>query len=108
MDQTSPLNENTITFGKYKDLTLSHLLRDRKYCSWLLKQEWFPHQYEYLYHKVFSHNPKSFFVRPREHKDILENVSAKNTSVESFLQNYEYFNLFPLEELKISLTEEEK
>jgi hypothetical protein len=89
------LNENDITFGKYKDLTLTDMLKDREYCSWLLKQEWFQRQYEYLYNRVKEYNPKNFFIRE---------VEGELTS-ENFLQNYKYFNLCPLEELKIQLSD---
>jgi len=95
------LDQDTITFGKYKDLSLSDMIRDRKYCSWLLKQEWFNEQYEYLYNRVKDHNPRVYFVR-KPHYDF------ENSSLEDFLTNYEYFYLCPLEELKIELSEKEK
>jgi hypothetical protein len=98
----APLNEDTITFGKYKDLTLGQMLRDRKYCLWLLEQDWFPKQYEYLYNRVKSHNPRNCFVI-RPHYEI-----SLGCSVEDFINNYEYFHLCPFEQLKINLTREEE
>lgn len=96
------LDENTITFGKYKDLSLSQLLRDRKYCSWLLEQDWFSKQYEYLYNRVKEYKPREYFVT-KSHYDI-----KMFSSVKDFLENYEYFYLVPIEELKINLSDNEK
>ena len=62
---TRVLTENDITFGKYKDLTLTELLKDREYCGWLLKQDWFERQYEYLYNRVKMYVPIDFFVTPK-------------------------------------------
>ena len=90
--------EDTITFGKYKDLTLSVMLRDRKYCLWLLQQDWFSKQYEYLYNQVRNYNPEKFFY---------SNEMSRNEE-NNFLTNYKYFQLLPIEELKIELTENEK
>jgi hypothetical protein len=96
------LDENTITFGKYKDLSLSSMLRDRKYCSWLLEQDWFLKQYEYLYNQVKNYNPRINFVN-KSHYDI-----KSSSSVSDFVVNYEYFYLTPVEELKIELNDNEK
>jgi hypothetical protein len=90
------LDVNTITFGKYKDLTLQHLLKDRKYCEWLTKQEWFPKQYEYLFNRVTEYKPKMFFLSPEKEDKTL------------FVDFYRYFYLIPLEDLKIELTDDEK
>ena len=40
------ISEDSINFGKYKNLTIKELLKDRKYCKWLLEQDWFSQQYE--------------------------------------------------------------
>jgi hypothetical protein len=96
---TRILTENDITFGKYKDLTLTDILKDRDYCAWLLKQEWFQRQYEYLYNRVKAHKPKSLFVKFHTEEQL---------TPENFLQNYEYFNLCPLEELKTELSDNYK
>jgi hypothetical protein len=95
------LTENDITFGKYKDLTLTELLRDREYCSWLLKQEWFQRQYEYLYNRVKMYIPLDFFVTAKA-------LPRDELTKENFLEYYKYFNLYPLSELKVTLTDTHK
>lgn len=90
------LSTETITFGKYKNGTLNEILKDRSYCSWLLKQDWFLNNYEYLYNRVKNYNPIDNFVKPVE----------KDSPI--FLETYKYFRLIPLEDLKLELTEEEK
>lgn len=92
------LTEDTITFGKYKDSHISKLLRDRKYCIWLLEQDWFQKQYEYLYNKVKTFSPKQYFIPENENEKTETN----------FIENYTYFNLTPLEKIKIDLNENEK
>lgn len=89
------LNENLITFGKYKDQTLQHMLKDRSYCKWLLEQEWFGN-YEYIYNKVLTYNPIEYFIQKYEGESC------------DFLDCYEYFNLTPSENLKIKLCDIEK
>jgi len=82
------LSTETITFGKYKDKTLSQLLRDRKYCAWLLQQEWFRTNYEYLYNRVINHKPINYFlVKPRD-------------DATHFLDRYKFFNLKTLENVE--------
>lgn len=92
----SNLTIDTITFGKYKGQTLDKMLKDRTYCNWILKEEWFEKNYEYLYNRVLQYNPRSFFLKNNKEEDG------------PFIDNYTYFNLIPLEELKITLTETEK
>ncbi len=95
------LDENSITFGKYKDLTLTHMLRDRNYCKWLLEQNWFKKQYPFLYNRVKEHKPKEkFFSKPHFHFTI-------DTSLENFLQHYDYFNLHKTKKVK-NLSKKEK
>jgi hypothetical protein len=96
------LSTETITFGKYKNGTLNQILKDRSYCAWLLKQDWFINSYEYLYNRVKNYNPLDYFIYP----DIEETTVDK-----TFLQTYKYFRLVPLNELKLpigDLTHEEK
>ena len=102
---SNELTEDKITFGQYKDLTLTEILRDRKYCKWLLTQDWFSKQYPYLYNRVTNHSPKQFFIKPKSTPEI-KNVETKvNTT---FLNSYEYFNLTPIDKLEINLSEREK
>jgi hypothetical protein len=88
------LTNDTITFGKYKGKTLSLILRDRKYCEWLLNQDWFKENYEYLYNRVQDYKPRTYFV-----KLIEEEVN------DNFIKNYCYFNLVAKEDLEIELSE---
>lgn len=90
------LSIETITFGKYKDQTIYEVLKDRKYCKWLLEQEWFQTSYEYLYNRVNEYDPKPYFIVPY----IGES--------EEFIDRYTYFNLTPVKDLKIELTETEE
>lgn len=92
----SDLTTDSITFGKYKGSTLQIMLKDTKYCEWILKQDWFQTSYGYLYNRVKEYNPLIYFFSPVP------------TDKESFLETYQYFNLVPIEDLKISLTENEK
>lgn len=95
---TEDLCSETITFGKYKNKSLKDVLKDRTYCSWLLEQEWFENSYNYLYNRVKEYDPCKYFFKKTENNE--------NTD---FLEKYKYFfNLIPLDELKISLTEREK
>lgn len=91
------LNIYQITIGKYKGKYLKDLLRDRNYCSWLLEQDFFKESYEFLYNKVKEYDPKPFFFKKLE-KD----------KIDDFLIDYKYFNLIPIEELIIELTDVEK
>ena len=59
------LNSDTITFGKYKNGTLHQVLKDRSYCVWLLKQEWFKNNYEYLHNRVQEYEPLVYFFQKK-------------------------------------------
>jgi hypothetical protein len=89
------LDYDLITFGKYKDKTLSDVLKDRNYCSWLQKQDWFQTSYEFLYNRIKEYKPKTYFI-----KDY-------NGESKEFIYCYTYFNLIATENLKINLTESE-
>ena len=89
------LNIDTITFGKYKNKTVYELIKDRKYCKWLLEQDWFKENYEYIFNKVNSYKPLSFFLN-----NDIEN--------ENFIESYKYFNLISETDLKLDLTDKEK
>ena len=86
------LESDSITFGKYKGSTLSRVLRDRAYCKWLIQQDWFQTNYEFLYNRVIEYNPRTYFFRTQPSEE------------EDFLNNYEYFNLIPVEEIQIKLS----
>ena len=86
------LNQDTITFGKYKGSVLARVLRDRNYCRWLVEQDWFKNNYEWLYNRVKDYNPSIYFID----SDKLES--------NDFISSYEYFNLIPIDDLKIDLT----
>lgn len=92
----STLDNTMITFGRYKNKKLPQLLRDRKYCSWLLEQDWFERRYTYLHNRIKEYDPKDFFL-----------TSDKGDTPLSFVNDYPYFNLRSAENLP-HLTEEEK
>jgi hypothetical protein len=86
------LTNNTITFGKYKGNNLTRVLRDRDYCKWLLKQEWFMENYEYLYNRIENYKPKKYFFKNIDDTD-------------NFINNYKFFNLVSIAELDLDLSE---
>lgn len=87
------LTNETITFGKYKNLTLGHILKDRNYCKWLEDQEWFKNGYEYLYNRILDYKPLDFFI--------------KNNNSEEFIDSYIFFNLYNPEEIELPLSDSE-
>lgn len=89
------LDIDTITFGKYKGKTIKDMLRDRGYCKWFVDQPEFKEKYEYIFNKVKEYNPRVYFLSQVENS-------------EGFLNSYTYFNLIPVENLKINLSEIEK
>lgn len=99
------LNINKLTFGKYKNKELKDLLKDRKYCEWLLLQDWFKKNYEFLYNRIKEYNPSLFFIKTKNKENKKESNESK---LENIIKNYKYFNLIPITELKIELNEEEK
>jgi hypothetical protein len=60
--EINELNINTITFGKYKNKDIEDILKDRKYCKWLLEQDWFIKNYEYLFNRINEYDPKKYFI----------------------------------------------
>lgn len=90
------LSSDTITFGKYKNGTLQDILKDRSYCIWLLQQEWFQKNYEYLHNRVQEYDPHSYFL------------NKPHTESEGFLETYKFFHLKPVEQVKLHLTNDEK
>jgi hypothetical protein len=93
---SNELNSDTITFGKYKNGTLKQVLRDRSYCTWLLKQEWFQSNYGYLHNRVQEYEPLHFFFQ------------KPPDDGESFLERYQYFHLTPLDNVELPLSDDEK
>lgn len=93
---TEQLNSDTITFGKYKNGTLQQVLRDRYYCTWLLKQDWFKNNYQYLHNRIQEYDPLPYFFKKLTNDD------------EGFLTRYQFFHLTPVEEVKIPLSDDEK
>lgn len=90
------LCQDDINFGKYKGGKLEKLLKDRNYSKWLLQQDWFKTNYEYLYNRIIEYEPIVYFVKPSELEDS-----------QDFLESYKYFNLIPVENLKIILNDDE-
>ena len=90
------LHQDSITFGKYKGSVLSRVLRDRNYCNWLLDQEWFQNNYQYLYNRIKEYNPRIYFLNPEK------------GNPNDFIDSYIYFNLTPLENLQIDLSPADK
>ena len=97
---TENLNSESITFGKYNKKSLSDVLRDRDYCKWLKKQEWFQKEYEYLYNRIKDYNPRKYFLQEDPSRE-------DNNTVEDFLLNYSYFNLTDPKDLQINLSQEQ-
>ena len=85
------LTNESITFGKYQGKSLGHVLKDRGYCSWLKDQSWFRENYEYLYNRICEYEPRSYFLNPMEGE------------CKDFLEDYEFFNLKPVEEISLPL-----
>lgn len=90
------LNVNLITFGKYRDKTLEEVLKDREYCKWLIKQDWFQANYEYLYNRVNKYDPLDYICYPIE-----------DETDTSFVNNYKFFRLKSVSEITLSFTETE-
>ena len=95
MSNNKELNNDTITFGKYKNSVLQDVLKDRSYCKWLLNQEWFQTSYEYLYNRVNEYDPKIYFQNPVEVE-------------RDFISSYIYFNLTSCDKLQLELNEKEQ
>jgi len=93
---------STITFGKYKNQPISNLLKDRKYCKWLLEEEWFRRQYGFLCEILEKYRPLENFL------DSLAGIPSENSqSPHTFLSSYRFFNLLPPSKVRISLSQEE-
>jgi len=89
------LNIYQITVGKYKGKDLSEMLRDRKYCEWIVEQSWFKESYEFLYNKIKEYDPKIYFL-------------PKEKEIPYLLNMNKYFNLNKNLEIELSLNDDEK
>jgi len=85
------LTDKSINFGKYKGKQLKDVLRDREYCMWLKKQDWFMVDYEYLYNKISTIDPTRIYIQSSHNLD--KDVVDKENSPEKFMSEYVYFNL---------------
>jgi hypothetical protein len=105
----SNLAQDTITFGKYNGKLLLDVLKDRKYCEWLLKQNWFEEQYLYLYNRINEYKPLLFFIKNNVFDDITDNENDENDeNNKNFIKSYLFFNLKNINDIEINLTECEK
>ena len=102
MSDTETLNPDTITFGKHTGSTLQLMLRDRQYCKWLIKQEWFKSNYEYLYNRVKVYDPLSFFIKLVIPVELEE---QSETTKNGFMDTYKFFNLRDISNLNLKLSE---
>lgn len=92
------LSQDTVTFGQYKGRHVNEILKDRRMCAWLLKQEWFERQYEHLFLRILEYDPREYLLkRPPE--------NAYN-----FVDSYPFFHLADPEtvDTPIGLTEDER
>lgn len=90
------LTTESITFGKYKGFTLGHVLKDRSYCKWLLDQDWFKNDHEYLYNRINEYDPTAYF--------LLQNQGDPT----EFMDSYQYFNLVGAQDVSLPLTDAER
>lgn len=94
------LDVNSITFGKYRGKKLEVMLKDRDYCKWIINEDWFQTNYEYLYNKVLEYDPRKFFLPDSP-------IEAEN-----FIDKYIYFNLKKIDQIdnegQIALTDTQK
>lgn len=95
----SSINENIITFGKYKGETLEKLLLKPDYCKWLLKQDWFEKNHPYLYNKIKNYDVKKYFFKP------IKKIEEKDPILK-FVNNFSYFHTFPSKKLEIYLSDD--
>lgn len=95
-EEEKELNLNLFTFGIHNGKELKEVLRDRKYCEWLVKQNWFSEKYEYLYNKVKSYDPTTYFFYNEEKKS------------DNFIDNFKYFNMRTIEDLETCLSRTDK
>jgi hypothetical protein len=105
-EKEKELNIDILTFGKYVNTHINDVLKDRKYCEWLLKQDWFENGYPYLHKKIISYEPLSYFLKNFEY--YKKNKNQSYIDVNDFFNNYHYFNLLPIEKISCILNDNEK
>ena len=93
------IRSDSITFGKYKGLSLTEMLRDRGYCEWFVGQPELCAKYEYISNRI------------REHLATTPFLSAPLTTLSAgmdpgdFIKVYPYFNLVVPEKLTVVLSD---
>lgn len=95
------LSNDTITFGKYKNKTLSDVLKDREYCRWLTQQEWFANNYSYLFNRVNTYEPLTYFIEPLRGE-------GEEKEEDNFMLTYQFFRLKCMKDIDLLLTDDEK
>lgn len=101
--EVSEINLDRITFGKYENAYIQDVLKDRKYCKWLLDQHWFETSYPYLHKKVVEYKPLTFFLTEEQIASSLE-----TTKMENFTESFYLFHLRPLGAVTVTLNEKEQ
>jgi hypothetical protein len=99
MSTLSSIDENIITFGKFKGQTLQQILLNPSYCKWLLKQDWFLQNHPYLYNRIKEYDSKKFFFKPIIEKNDGDQIT-------NFINNFPYFHTIPSTKLEIKLSDE--
>lgn len=99
MATLSSIDENIITFGKYKGQSLQDILLKPSYCKWLLQQEWFLQNHPYLYNRIKEYDSKKFFF-----KTIEENKDPN--PINNFINNFPYFHTIPSKKLELKLSDD--
>lgn len=100
MENICKLEQSTVTFGQYKGQDVKVVMKDRSYCRWLIQQDWFQKDYEFLYNLISNYNPKDYFI-PKSCQNSCQNQHPQ------FIAIYEFFNLCPPTKLQIELTTDE-
>lgn len=97
------LTDKTITFGKYRNQTLDEVLKDRNYCKWLIKQDWFQTNYGHIYRQVVDYKPNEKFFS--DDKDSSLDQVYHNTT--QFMKHFPYFYMVHPLKIRKELTENE-
>ena len=103
MENVCKLEQSTVTFGQYRGQDVKVVMKDRSYCRWLIQQDWFQKDYEFLYNLISNYNPKDYFIVKSQN---LSQDSTQNSHPQ-FIDIYEFFNLCPPANIQIDLTSDE-